>query len=111
MLSKILTHIQSIGWLILSGVQWWFEFYWLSSPVNIWSVIELHSRGFDETVFNEASVADATIQEATNNPIIDDAALGHDYKKFISFPSYLIHLLSNRFIFFYLRSNMFQLSV
>jgi hypothetical protein len=30
---------------------------------------------FDENVFNEASVADATIQEATNDPIINDAAL------------------------------------
>ncbi len=30
---------------------------------------------FDENVFNEASVANATIQEATSDPIINDAAL------------------------------------
>jgi hypothetical protein len=28
--------------------------------------------------FDEASVANATIQEATNNPIINDAALAHE---------------------------------
>jgi hypothetical protein len=33
---------------------------------------------FYENVSNEASVAHATIQEATNNPIINDSALAHE---------------------------------
>jgi hypothetical protein len=33
---------------------------------------------FDENVFNETSIANATIQEATNDPIINDAALARE---------------------------------
>ncbi len=49
----------------------------IDSQALLTSVQSLNStqEDFNENVFNKASVANATIQEATNDPIINDAAL------------------------------------